>query len=295
MNSPMQQNEKQALLLGFIAVLCWSTVATAFKIALSHQSISEVVFFASCASAILLGGILAFQKRLLPAITGLAVDWRKALLFGLLNPLLYYHILLWAYQLLPAQVAQPINYTWAIMLALLSVPFLGHKLSKWDGLSLLICYAGVIVISSGAGSGAADGNMLGVVLALLSTIIWAGYWIVNSLDRRSPIEALFQNFLIILPLAAILAWPFSFKWQALVSSAYIGIFEMGISFICWLYAMKRTRNASRISNLIFLAPFISLFLINRIIGETIHPNTFYGLALIIAGLLVQNSANKYAK
>ena len=125
-------NPSRALLFGFLAVLCWSTVATAFKIALSYQHVSMVIVIATGMSLILLACLLAIQGRLSLAILSLRQEWRKALLLGMLNPLIYYFVLLWAYELLPAQVAQPINYTWAIMLALLSVPFLGHKLAKTD-------------------------------------------------------------------------------------------------------------------------------------------------------------------
>lgn len=289
---PDRKNESQALTLGLAAVLCWSTVATAFKIALSFQTVSAVVFCASLTSLLLLASVLAFQYKLMFALVSLKQHWKKALLFGLINPLAYYHVLLWVYQLLPAQVAQSINYTWAIMLAILSVPFLGHKLRKYDVLSLLICYIGVVIISMGLGAEGKTASLNGVILALISTVIWAAYWILNSRDGREPIVALFQNFLMVTPFAAILAWPITLNWQSVVSSAYIGIFEMGISFVFWLYAMKLTCNASRISNLIFLAPLISLFLIHFILGESIHNNTYYGLGLIISGLLIQNRATQ---
>lgn len=286
------KNESQALMFGLAAVLCWSTVATAFKIALSYQSISALVMISSVTTVILLGGLLAAQGKLAFAFTSLKQHWFRALCFGLLNPLLYYHVLLAAYDLLPAQVAQPINYTWAIMLAFLAVPFLGHKLSRFDVIALFVCYSGVVVISMGTSADGQTANLLGVGLALISTVIWAAYWILNSRDERGPVTALFQNFLMVLPVAIVLAWPLETNWQAVASSAYIGIFEMGISFVCWLYAMRRTENASRIGNLIFLAPFISLVLIHFVLGEHIHGNTIYGLALIIIGLLIQNSKGR---
>lgn len=292
MNSTNQHNESKAILYALIAIICWSTVATAFKVALDYQSVSSLIFIASSTTVILLGSILAVQGRLSDTLADLSNHWKTALIFGALNPLLYYHVLLWAYDLLPAQVAQPINYTWAIVLAFMAVPFLGHRLSKYDLLALFICYAGVVVISQGASSDSGESNLLGVGLALLSTVIWASYWILNSRDQREPIAALFQNFLVVIPFTMLLAWPITLSWQAIASSAYIGVFEMGISFVCWLFAMKRTRNASRISNLIFLAPFISLVLIHFILDEAIHHYTFYGLVLIIGGLFIQNRQKK---
>ena len=57
---------------------------------------------------------------------------RKDILFsalmGLLNPVAYYLILFKAYTILPAQVAQPLNMVWPIVLVLLSMPILGQRI-----------------------------------------------------------------------------------------------------------------------------------------------------------------------
>ncbi len=68
---------------------------------------------------------------------------------------------------------------------------------------------------------------------------------------------------------------------------YVGLFEMGVTFVLWLTALKLTNNTARVSNLIFASPFISLILLANIIGEAIHPSTLIGLVLIIAGLAIQ--------
>lgn len=73
----------------------------------------------------------------------------------------------------------------------------------------------------------------------------------------------------------------------LVSCDLRGLFEMGITFVLWLSALKLTQNTARISNLIFASPFISLILLATVIGESIHPTTLIGLVLIIAGLVIQ--------
>ena len=67
------------------------------------------------------------------------------LAFALLNPVLYYLVLFEAYDRLPAQIAQPLNYTWAITLALLAVPLLGQRLSGRDMLAVLLGYGGVVI------------------------------------------------------------------------------------------------------------------------------------------------------
>ena len=51
--------------------------------------------------------------------------------------------------------------------------------------------------------------------------------------------------------------------------------------------MKLATNTSRVSNLIFISPFLSLVFIYFILGEVILPSTWVGLVLIVAGLWLQ--------
>ena len=291
----MEKNQKRAYLLALCAVLLWSTVATAFKITLQYLSPAQMVFLASGFSTAALLLICALQGKL-----GLIPEYLAArplfyLGVGLVNPFLYYLILFKAYQLLPASQAQTLNYSWAITLGLLSVPFLGHRFRKQDGIPCALAYFGVMVIATqGELLALKFENPVGVALALLSTLLWAGYWIINTRNTGDPVAGLALAFMLSLPFSAttslvIDGWP-TLESKALISVGYVGLFEMGITFVLWLAALKSASHTARISNLIFLSPFISLVLLNRIIGEQIHPATVFGLLLIVAGLLIQNRA-----
>ena len=283
--------QRLAYAYGLGTVLIWSTVASAFKIALKDLDHYQLLLVADVVSILTLLTILACQGRLglVRALT------RGELLrncgLGVLNPFLYYLVLFKAYSLLPAQVAQPLNYTWAITLSLLSVPFLGQKLSRRDLAAICVSYLGVVVLSTqGNITGLDFGNPLGVGLALGSTLIWALYWIGNTKNGTDPVLALLLNFLAALPLILGTTLVFSAlpAWDnpGLPAAAYVGVFEMGVSFVLWLMAMRLTESTARIGNLIFLSPFLSLALIHAILGETIHATTFAGLALILAGNLL---------
>lgn len=101
------RNNTRAIIYACIAVLSWSTVATAFKIALTHLTHFEMLLIASCTSLLIFALLLTFQKKwkLLSALP--ARQWGYFALLGLLNPVAYYLVLFKAYDLLPAQVAQP--------------------------------------------------------------------------------------------------------------------------------------------------------------------------------------------
>lgn len=286
------EKQGQAYLFGLAAVLCWSTVATAFKLSLRYLDPIQLLLYASLSSILVLAAVLAVQGRLGLLFGYSRREYLHSLGLGLLNPLLYYLILLKAYDLLPAQEAQPLNYTWALTLALLSIPLLKQKLGLAELGAGLVCYSGVLVISiRGDLAGFHFSNPLGVALALGSTVIWALYWIFNTRDRRDPVAGLLLNFLFALPfilLACLLfSDPLVSDVRGLLGAVYVGVFEMGITYVLWLLALKRSANAARIGNLIFISPVFSLLLIHLLVGEEIFPSTLVGLGLILAGLLIQ--------
>ncbi|MCR9335864.1 DMT family transporter [Vibrio alginolyticus] len=286
-------NERRALGFGLSAVLLWSTVATAFKLTLAEFTPIQMLCIASIVSAIALTVICGVQGKLGQlSATFFSNPWYY-LLLGLINPLAYYVILFKAYDLLPASQAQAINYSWAITLTLMAAVFLGQKIRGKDWLACGFSYVGVIVIATqGNLLGMEFESPLGVGLALLSTLLWAGYWILNTKNKADPVVGVLLGFLVAIPFAIGLSLYEGADWQMISAKSwaavtYVGLFEMGITFVLWLSALKSTQNTARISNLIFASPFISLMLLATIIGEEIHPSTLIGLVLIISGLVIQ--------
>ncbi|MFT4635287.1 MAG: drug/metabolite transporter (DMT)-like permease [Arenicella sp.] len=212
-----------------------------------------------------------------------------------MNPTLYYLLLFSAYDALPAQEAQALNYTWAIVMTLLAVPLLGQRLGRFDLAAAALCYFGVLMIATrGDVLGLNFANIKGVLLALASTVVWSLYWILNQKDQRQPVVGLCLNFSFALPIIIIVAYVtgdlaalFNSPWQALAGGFYVGIFEMGLAFILWLNAMKLAENTAKVANLIFISPFVSLVFISILLDEAILASTLVGLCLIIAGLLLQ--------
>ncbi|WP_027178092.1 DMT family transporter [Maridesulfovibrio bastinii] len=294
------KNQNKAYLFGISAVLIWSTVASAFKISLTYLNPIQLLLYASAASLLALFAIIMSQGKLNLILKTNKKDVLICSLLGVLNPFIYYIILFKAYDLLPAQEAQSLNYTWAITLSILSIPLLKQKMSLKELLAIMVCYLGVLVISTkGEITKMEFANTTGVVFALLSTLIWSLYWIYNTKSKADPIVGLFISFCAALPLIFIstLIWselpPVNLK--AIAGACYVGLFEMGITFVLWLNALKLTEKASRVSNLIFLSPFISLILIHFIVGEKILVSTIIGLMLIIAGNVIQILGKKSKK
>ena len=285
-------SQAKAYCYGIATVLMWSTVASAFKLTLEHIDYIQLLFYSSVTSIIVLGIVLSATRKLGLVFACSRQEYLRSVLLGLLNPLVYYLVLFKAYDLLPAQVAQPLNYTWAITLALLSIPLLKQKIGTGDIVGGLVSYSGVLVISTqGDIFGFRLADPLGVALALGSTIIWALYWIYNTSDTRDPVVVLFLNFLFGFPLVLLVCLLFSSPVitgaAGLLGAVYVGVVEMGISFVLWLSALRLSVNTAKVGNLIFISPFLSLVFIHFLVGETILLSTFLGLGLIVLGLAIQ--------
>ena len=135
------------------------------------------------------------------------------------------------------------------------------------------------------------------MLATGSSVFWALYFIFNLKDQRDESVKLFTNFLFasVYVLIAILIFGNSnsvLSLKGIGASVYVGIFEMGITFFFWLKALQLADTSDKVSNLVYLAPFLSLVFLHFIIKEHVYYTTPAGLLLIIAGIFIQNRRSK---
>ncbi|MFC3852488.1 DMT family transporter [Salinispirillum marinum] len=289
------EREQQGMALGLAAVLLWSTVATAFKLALNVWPLIGVLWLSSTVSLVLFSGVLWHLGLLGRAIRWLRRYWRRAILMGLLNPVVYYFTLFAAYDQLSAQIAQPINYTWAFVLSLMAAIWLKAPIRARDWQGMALGYLGVLVLVLGA-QGRLEVTLPGVFLAILSTFFWALYWVVGMRDKRPPLVAMFHHFLIAWPvLTVIMLWQgtdFFRESAGWLPTLYIGLFEMGLAFLFWMTALQRVKNTARVANLIFIAPFLSLIWVSLILHEPILASSPIGLGFILLGQWWQRRKEK---
>mgnify|MGYP006303597307 FL=1 len=286
------EKQTRAYIYAGIAILSWSTVATAFKFGLKYQQPFQMLAGATLVTTVILFFTLIIQGKFKRLFTFTRKEYLLSILLGTFNPFIYYLILFEAYSILPAQVAQPLNLIWPIVLVLISAPLLGQKISLQSLVALFISFIGVILISSqGGGKDFSKEQIPGIILALGSSVIWSFYWILNVRDKRDDVIKLFLGFFFSLILLIVTSLLFSKNFpigkEAWFWSGWVGIFEMSLAFIFWLKALNLTERTDKISNLIYIFPFISLFFIHFFVGESIHLTTIFGLFLIIAGIFVQ--------
>ncbi len=286
------EKQTKAYLYACAAVLLWSTIASAFKISLRHVDVLSLLFYASLTASVFLFLYLLFLKKLklLKAFTGR--DYLRSALLGFLNPFLYYAILLKAYSILKAQEAVTLNFIWPIMLVLLSIPILHQRIGLRSILAIIISFLGVFVIATeGNVLGFKFTNTVGVLLASGSSVIWALFWIYNVKDKRDEAVRLFVNFAfgtVFIFLSVLLFSNVTIPTRnGLLGAAYVGLCEMGITFLVWLKALRLSKTTAHVVSLIYLVPFFALVLISLFVGEQILFSTGIGLVLIVGGIILQ--------
>ncbi len=141
------KSARKAFLYALLAVLFWSTSPTAFKLGLRYMDTWQLLTGASLSSTLVLGLLVVIRGKFRTIFSFSVKDFAFSLLMGLLNPLAYYLILFKAYSILPAQVAQPLNMIWPIVLVLLSIPILGQRISWLSMGAMLLSFSGVVLIS----------------------------------------------------------------------------------------------------------------------------------------------------
>ena len=281
----------RSIVYGLLAVLLWSTVATAFKLALNDFSVIQLLALSVSISAVVLWVVVLSSSSRANIKPTLRKRFKLLALAGLLNPAAYYLVLFEAYDRLPAQIAQPVNYTWAIAFSWLAVPFLKKPLRRVDKIASVLGYLGVVVIAlQGKSPADFDIDLLGLSLALFSTLLWAGYWLLSTRISGDAVVNLAVSFSVAVPVVWLIVFSSGEAWPqnpSYLSVLWVGLFEMSITFLLWQKALSSAVNVSKVANLIFLSPFISLILIGVILGEQLHLTTFAGLALILVAVLWQ--------
>jgi drug/metabolite transporter (DMT)-like permease len=288
-------NQHKAYLYAGLTVFFWSTVATAFKIALRSHNYVQLLVVANLTALLVFTLLVVLQGKIHELKKATLAGIGLSALQGLLNPFAYYLLVFKAYSLLPAQVAQPANFIWPVVLMLLSAPLLKQPLRLTGFIAIFISFGGVLILST-------QGNLhefmvvepLGIALALLSSLAWSLFWIVNLRDHRDNIVKLFLSFLfsaVYVLALALFTGNLPELNKPMVAPFYIGLFEMGITFAFWLKALQLSDSTGRVANFIYLTPFISLFFIHFILHERLYYTSLIGLCLIIGGILVGRIKN----
>jgi drug/metabolite transporter (DMT)-like permease len=251
-----------ATLLGFGAILLWSTLAT-----LTALKGPAVPPFQTTAITFGVGGGVLLAIAVLRGRARALSPNPKAFALALYGLFAYHALYFAALRLAPAAEANLIASLWALLTVLLSGLLPGHRLSARHVVAALLGLgaAALLVSDIGSATDAYPSRILGIALAFACAFVWASYSVLSRLVAAIPSESLAlpclaTSALAVIASAAFETWadvPSMGSWLALI---LLGVGPVGAAFLLWDIGMKHGHIAT-LGVLAYASPIISTALL----------------------------------
>ena len=196
------------------------------------------------------------------------------------------------FKYLSAGFVSVLNYTMPLWVIILARIFLGEPLTKKKIVGIAISIIGVFVLMNVD----LNGNIFGILLAILGAIVWAISNIImkKKLDKCEPISMTTWQMIIGAILLAIYTPIFAenhVDWSliGIACLAYNGILASAIAFFLWIYILDHME-AGKASISILGVPVVGVIGGVLILGEPFTISMAIGMIMVLSGIfLVQHS------
>ncbi len=228
----------RATLIGSVALLLWSTLATLASLA------GTIPPFQMVAMAFFLAGLLAPIKWILRG-ESVALHLRQpagAWVLGVAGLFGYHFFYFLALRLAPPVEANLLNYLWPLLIVLFSALLPGTGLRPHHVLGAVCGLAGAALLIAGPGAAFDPRFAPGYGAALLCALIWSSYSVANRRYRDVPSDAVGGFCAATAVLAAVCHFaleptvaPTGWQWLAIVA---LGVGPIGGAFYAWDHGCK---------------------------------------------------------
>lgn len=269
-------------------LLLWSSGFVFLKLGLAY---SDPLTFLALRYACVIGLLILPFLWLRPALPATPREWRNLAVTGLLLQAGYFSFV---YLSLKSGLSSGgialVTSQQPILVALLAPVLVGERvgLRRWIGLLLGVAGACIVLLSKSADDmGATTGGIVFAILAL-AVITASTLWEKRHGKDTHPLTANLVQYgvglAVTLPLALALE-PMHVEWTgALFGSLLFLVVANSIVAISLLLAMIRHGEASRVSALFFMVPPVTAVIAWLVLGETIPPLGWAGMALAAWGI-----------
>jgi drug/metabolite transporter (DMT)-like permease len=283
--------ERLAAVAAGVTVLLWSSSFVVIRAVGAVLSPGPLAFIRLLVGTTALLAVAACTRRLSPRKLPTGAGLALVIGYGLLWFAAYTVLLNWAEQHLDAGTAALLVNFAPILVALFAGLFLGEGFPRTLAVGILIAFAGVALIAVG-GSGGAGNDRLGVLLGLVTAVLYAASVLMQKVALRT-VDAITATWL---GCAVGLLATTPFAPQALAelaaapASAILGVVFLGvgptaIAFLTWAYALNRT-DAGAMAATTLAVPAIAIALSWVFLAEVPTPFGFVGGALALAGVAI---------
>lgn len=269
--------------------LLWGSASTATKAGLAHAqpfTISICRFFTAAIIMLIISHFVLRQR--LPARS----DWKKLMIYGLLNITVYLGFFIIGMQFVSASIASLFIATNPVFISLIAALWLKESVRIHTVVSLLICSAGILVAAWPLleTSYVTPLGLLIILLSMLSYSVasvyfseqsWHGMHILTINGWQTLFGGLFT-----LPL-------FLYFFEK-ASNTFNGTFITSVTWLAlpvsigavqlWMILLKE--NPVKASFWLFLCPVSGILIAAFFLGEPVGLYTLAGLVLVLTGLYI---------
>jgi drug/metabolite transporter (DMT)-like permease len=221
-------------------------------------------------------------------------DWPRLLLIGLIGHTIYQILFIVGLNYTQAGHASLMLGLTPVFVALLGLALGIERVRTWVWASILLSFAGVVLITSSSNNGLHLGGptLVGDLLTLAATLCWASFTVLSKplLSRYSPIKLITLTMVLgTVPFLA-LATPtlVAQEWGRVTATGWLGLlysYSLAIvaAYIVWYTSVQRVGNA-RTAIFSNLTPVVALIAAWLLRGETLAPLQFIGAAVVLLGI-----------
>lgn len=280
----------RATLIGFTAVLMWALLAL---LTIGSAPVPPFLLNFLCFG---LGGAIGLVWIGLGSgfrVLG-QVSW-KVYAFGTAGLFGYHALYFTAFRIAPFAETGLIAYLWPLFIVLLSGLLPGERLQKLHVLGALVAFVGAGVVVLGRGGSEGSVPALGLGLAFVCALAWAGYSVLSRRMGDVPTESVVVFCLLTaalsLPVHLALeetVWPQgALGWAAIIG---LGLGPVGAAFFTWDIGMKRG-DIQLLGVASYAAPLLSTIALIAGGKAEAHPVLLVAAVLITGGAALATRAS----
>ena len=269
---------------GLLTIILWATAFAFTPVALAQFSSGSLALI-RCAIACLIFCWVIGRKTTAPRQKN---DYIRFFFSGMAGFGIYTLIFTKGLETLNPTTSCIIVSTTPIITALLARIFLKERIPHLGWLAIFLAFGGICLMMLWRGTFAVDTGLLWTQAAAFS--VSAFNIMQRDLAKRySAIEITAYSFFMgTLPLLFFapqaLAEITSANSLPLGTALFLGIFPSALGYLSWAKALSLTTKTSRVTNLMFLTPFLALLLEFAVLKQLPDTGTFIGGAVILTSL-----------
>lgn len=289
-------NRLSGTLYVLLCVALWALIPVVAKIGQTKLNNHQFLFWSSLVSFLVIGATLVFTGKLATIKQYSLIEWIYYIFLGLLGTYIYYLFLYLGYSKASGMEVLVIQYSWPILIVLLSIFILKEPLNIKKSISVTLGFFGVLLVLS-------KGNLQDIEVENTSviTLVGAGafcfalFSVLSKKIKRDPLGVVMIYFLTASVASFISMLGFSHFATPTSNDVFPillnGTLINGFSYVFWLLALKKTE-ASYLAPFTFITPILSAIYLIFFFNEPFSPIYIIGLALVIFGGLVNSINNK---